>query len=274
MATMLPPIGAIKAGIRATWLAGDFGAIARYESATGDDLVRHLGTGAGERVLDVACGAGNVALAAARAGATVTGLDFAPYLLAQARTRAASEGLAIRFDEGDAEALPYADGAFDLVTSAFGVMFAPRPELAAAELLRVCRPGGRIALLNWTPRSFVGQLFLLVCRYAPLPPQIAPPVLWGVEERVRGYLGGGIAGWQVTPRVCPLVFPFGPVATAELYRAKIGAIQRAYAGLDLDGQAALRRDLVAFFAENNRAGDGMTRIDAECLEVIATRAAV
>ena len=272
MSTTMPPIEAIKAGMRATWTAGDFGRLARYESTSGEDLVRRLGLGPGDRVLDVACGTGNVALAAARAGATVTGLDFAPNLLAQARARAAAEGLAIRFDEGDAEDLPYADGAFDVVASAFGVMFAPRPERAAAELLRVCRPGGRIALLNWTPRSFVGQLFLLVCRYAPLPPQVRPPVLWGVEASVRTYLGTGMADLHATPRIYQLAYPFGPAAVADLYIANLGAIQRAYAGLDPERQAALRRDLTGFFAENNRAGDGTTRIDAECLEVLATRA--
>jgi SAM-dependent methyltransferase len=223
-------------------------------------------------VLDVACGTGNVALAAAQAGATVTGLDFAPNLLAQARQQAAAEGLEVRFDEGDAEDLPYADGAFDVVTSAFGVMFAPRPERAAAELVRVCRPGGRIALLNWTPRSFVGQLFLLVCQYAPLPPQLAPPVLWGVEATVRERLRDGTAELRLTPRVYAVAFPFGPEAVADLYLANLGALQRAYTGLDPDRQAALRRDLTRFFADNNRAGDGTTRIDAECLEAVATRA--
>ena len=272
LTTTMPPLETIKAGMRATWMAGDFGQIARYERASGEDLVRRLGLGPGERVLDVACGTGNVALPAARAGATVTGLDFAPNLLAQARERATAAGLAIRFDEGDAEALPYADGAFDVVTSAFGVMFAPRPERAAAELLRVCRPGGRIALLNWTPRSFVGQLFLLVCQYAALPPQLAPPVQWGVEATVRERLRAGIGALHTAPRVYPLAYPFGPEAVADLYIANLGAVQRAYAGLVPDRQAALRRDLIALFADNNRAADGTTRIDAECLEAVATRA--
>ena len=272
MSTTLPPIETIKAGMRATWMAGDFGQLARYEPASGEDLVRRLGLGPADRVLDVACGTGNVALAAARAGATATGLDFAPNLLTQAREHAAAEGLAICFDEGDAEALPYVDGAFDVVASAFGVMFAPRPECAAAELLRVCRPGGRIALLNWTPRSFIGQLYLLVCQYAALPPQIAPPVLWGVEATVRERLSAGIAGLHTVPRVYSLAYPFGPEAVADLYIANLGVIQRAYAGLAPDRQAALRRDLTALFADNNRAGDGTTRIDAECLEAVATRA--
>ena len=271
MTTTMPPIEAIKAGMRATWMAGDFGQLARYESASGADLVRRLGLGPGDRVLDVACGTGNVALAAARAGATVNGLDFAPNLLTQARAQATAAGLTARFDEGDAEALPYADGAFDVVASAFGVMFAPRPERAAAELLRVCRSGGRIALLSWTPRSFVGQLFLLVCRYAPLPPQLAPPVQWGVEAMVRERLDAGVAALHTALRVYPLAYPFGPEAVADLYIANLGVIQRAYTGLAPERQADLRRDLTTFFADNTRAADGATRLDAECLEVVATR---
>ncbi len=270
---MAPAIEAIKAGMRATWMAGDFGEIARYEGSSGEGLVGHLALGPGVSVLDVACGPGSVALAAARTGATVTGIDFAPNLLAQARERAASAGLAVRFDEGDAEALPYAAGAFDVVASAFGVMFAPRPTLAAAELTRVCRPGGRIALLNWTPRSIIGQLFLLVCEYAPLPPNMAPPVLWGVETAVREYLGGGITDLQATPRVAPITFPFGSTAVADLYIDNLGVIQRAYVGLAPDRQASLRSDLSRFFTDNNRAdGDETTRIEAEYLEVLATRA--
>ncbi len=270
--TTMPPIAAIKAGMRATWMSGDFGRIARYEADSGAGLLGRLGVAPQERVLDVACGTGNVALAAARLGASVTGLDFAPNLLAQARERAQAAGLAVRFDEGDAEALPYADGSFDLVVSAFGVMFAPRPELAAAELLRVCRPGGRIALLSWTPRSLIGQLFLIVCRYAPLPPNLPPPVLWGVEASVRDYLGAGVADFRATPRILTLAFPCGPAEVGDLYIAHLGVIQRACANLDAARQAALRHDLEQFFGDNNRADDGTTRLDAECLEVVATRA--
>lgn len=269
--TTMPPIAAIKAGMRATWMSGDFGQIARYEAGSGETLLGHLGVAPQERVLDVACGTGNVALAAARLGASVTGLDFAPKLLAQARERALAAGLAIKFDEGDAEDLPYADGSFDLVASVFGVMFAPIPARAAAELLRVCRPGGRIALLSWTPRSLIGQLFLLVCRYAP-PPNIAPPVLWGVEASARDYLGAGVAEFRATTRIMTLAFPFGPQEVADLYIAHLGVIQRAYANLDIARQAALRHDLEQFFGDNNRADDGTTRLDAECLEVVAVRA--
>jgi SAM-dependent methyltransferase len=267
----MPLIAAIKAGMRATWTTGDFGQIAQYETSSGKALLGRLGVAPHERVLDIACGTGNAALAAASLGATVTGIDFAPQLLAQARARALAAGLTVQFDEGDAEELPYADGTFDLVVSAFGVMFTSVPTRAAAELLRVCRPGGRIALLSWTPRSLIGQLFLIVCRYAPLPPNLPPPVLWGVEASVREYLGAGVNDFHATLRILTLAFPFGPEAVADLYIANLGAIQRAYAGLDTAGQAALRHDLEQFFSDNNRADDGTTRLDAECLEVVATR---
>jgi ubiquinone/menaquinone biosynthesis C-methylase UbiE len=273
MATMAPTIEMLKAGMRAGWTTGDFGKIAHYEGAASEELLDRLGLRPGDRVLDVACGPGKVALAAARSGANVTGIDFAPNLLAQARSRAAAEGLAVRFDEGDAEALPYGDGTFDIVVSTFGVMFATRPTVAAAELVRVCRPGGRIAILSWTPHSIIGQLFLFVCEYAPPPPGVAPPIFWGIEEKVREYLGEGIADLRATTRVNTLAFPFGPAEVAELYIANLGAIHRAHAGLTPDRQAAFRNALTQFFADNNRSCNAATtRLEAEYLEVLATRA--
>jgi ubiquinone/menaquinone biosynthesis C-methylase UbiE len=180
--------------------------------------------------------------------------------------------LDVRFDEGDAEALPYGDGAFDVVVSTFGVMFAARPTVAAAELVRVCRPGGRIAVLSWTPQSIIGQLFLFVCEYAPPPPNMAPPIFWGIEGKVREYLREGVADLRATPRVNTLVFPFGPAEVADLYIANLGVISRAYAGLAPERQASLRSDLTRFFADNNRSGEaGVTRLEAEFLEVVATR---
>lgn len=272
MATMAPTIEMLRDGMRAGWTTGNFAEIARYEGAASDDLLDRLGVRTGDRVLDVACGAGKVALAATRRGAVATGLDFAPNLLAQARERAAAEGVAARFDEGDAEELPYADGAFDLVVSTFGVMFATRPTEAAAELVRVCRPGGRIAILSWTPQSIIGQLFLFVCQYAPPPPNMAPPIFWGIEGKVREYLRAGITDLRATPRVNTLAFPFDPAAVADLYIANLGAIGRAYSGLLPEHQAQLRAELTAFFAENNRSGDAATtRLEAEYLEVVATK---
>lgn len=267
-----PTPEALAAGLRAAWTAGDFGQIAQYDTAGGPDLVRRLGLGPGERVLDVACGTGNFALPAARAGASVTGLDFAPNLLAQARARAAAEGLDIRLDEGDAEALPYADGAFDTVASMFGAMFAARPERIAAELLRVCRPGGRVVMTNWTPDSIIGQLGALVGHYAPPPPMLAPPVLWGVEATARERLREGSAGVRIGRRRYPLAFPFGPAEVADLFIHHLGAVQRAYSTLDADRQAAFRRDLTALWTDRNSAADGTTRVESDYLEVVAARA--
>src|SRR5690349_17875140 len=179
----------LKQRMRGTWMAGDFGQIARYSAQGAEEFVSRLPISPKMRVLDVACGTGNLAIPAARKGADVTGIDIAPNLLEQARARAAEEGLKATFEEGDAERLPYPDAHFDVVMSMFGAMFAPRPEQAASELARVCRPGGIIAMANWTPEGFVGQMFALSARYVPPPQGIPAPVLWGKENTVRERLG-------------------------------------------------------------------------------------
>lgn len=181
----------LKARSRQTWIDGDFGKIARSLEAAAEEFVGRRSVAPEMRVLDVACGSGNVAIPAARAGATVTGLDIAPNLLEQARQRAREEGLDIAFEEGDAEDLPFADGVFDLVLSMFGAMFAPRPERAAAEILRVCRPRGKVAMANWTPTGFAGQMFRLVANHVP-PPPVPSPVLWGDEQVARERLSDGV----------------------------------------------------------------------------------
>src|SRR4051812_880967 len=174
---------------RATWTSGDFGRIAAgYVHGSGEFIAR-LELGAGEKVLDVACGTGNLAIPAARAGAQVTGIDIAPNLLEQAQAWARAEGFLIRFDEGNAEKMPYGDGAFDAVVSMFGAMFAPRPDDTAAELVRVCRAGGHIAMANWTPDGFIGQMFKIVGTYAPPAPGVPSPLLWGSEAMVTERLG-------------------------------------------------------------------------------------
>jgi ubiquinone/menaquinone biosynthesis C-methylase UbiE len=180
----------LKQRMRASWMAGDFGQIARYSAKSAEEFVDLLPIQPGARVVDVACGTGNLAIPAARKGAEVWGLDIAPNLLEQARQRAATEGLQATFEEGDAEQLPYPDARFDVVMSMFGAMFAPRPELVATELCRVCRPGGAIAMANWTPESFVARQFAVGNRYIPPPEGIPAPVLWGDEQVVRQRLGG------------------------------------------------------------------------------------
>lgn len=270
MSAITPEIGSLKERLKATWMAGDFGRIAKHLEAGAEAFIARLAPKPGTRVLDVACGTGNLTIPAARVGALVSGVDIATNLLEQARTRAKSEGLEIQFDEGDVERLPYDDAAFDLVVSMFGVMFAPRPELASAELVRVCRSGGRIVMANWTPAGFAGQMFKTVGKHVP-PPKIPSPTQWGDETIVRERLHDGIADLQMTKRICPLRYPFPPPEVVEFYRVYFGPVDRAFAALDADGQAALRRDLEQLWSNHNLAEDDSTHVDSEYLEVIATR---
>ena len=262
---------ALKSKLKATWMAGDFGLIAKYSESGAADFVRRLGLTPGMRVLDVACGTGNLSIPAAKSGATVTGLDIAPNLLDQARSRTQSEGLTAQFDEGDAEKLPYADSSFDAVISMFGAMFAPRPELVAAELLRVCRSGGTIAMANWTATGFVGQMFNIVSEHVP-PPNIPSPIEWGDEETVRERLGSG-ADLCFTRRLISLHYPLDPRELVEFFRVYFGPTNRAFEALadSPEKQAHLRIDLEKLWSDYNKHSDGTTCVESEYLEVIATR---
>jgi SAM-dependent methyltransferase len=184
MQTAAPDITQLKSRMKETWMAGDFGQIANFTAPEAENFVARIGIRPGAKVLDVACGTGNTAIPAAKAGASVTGVDIARNSLEQAKKWAESEQLNVRFEEGDAEELPYADHSFDVVVTMFGAMFAPRPEKVAAELLRVCKPGGIIAMANWTPHGFVGKSFEVTSKMVP-PPPVPPPVLWGDETVVR-----------------------------------------------------------------------------------------
>jgi len=262
----------LKVKLKATWMAGDFGQIAKQLEKGAEEFIARLELKPGVRLLDVACGSGNLAIPAARAGAIVTGVDIATNLVEQARARAEAEGLKIQVDEGDAEDLPYDDASFDEVVTMFGAMFAPRPERVAAELVRVCRPGGRIAMANWTPTGFTGQMFKIGATHVPPPPNMPPPVKWGDEETVRERLRDGIADLQMTRRLCQFRFPFPPAEVVEFFRTYFGPTQRAFDSLDEAGQAALRSDLERLWVANNQATDGTTQTEGEYLEVIARRA--
>src|SRR5574339_658863 len=207
-AEMNPEMEALKARLKATWMSGDYGHFARYLEPGALEFLSRLSIEPGTRVLDVASGAGQTAIPLARAGAIVTGVDIATNLVEQARARAQAEGLDARFDEGDAEMLPYPDGSFDMVLSLIGAMFAPRPEWVIAELKRVCRPGGRIIMGNWTPTGFVGQMFKTHGRHVPPPPIMPPPVKWGDEETVRERFGHGIADLSLSLEMYPFRYPF------------------------------------------------------------------
>ncbi|HEY8561572.1 MAG TPA: class I SAM-dependent methyltransferase [Pyrinomonadaceae bacterium] len=268
---MTPEMEALKTKLKATWTAGDFGKIAESFTVGAAEFVERLNLKPGMRVLDVACGSGNQSIPAARAGAAVTGVDIAPNLLAQAEERARGAGLKIKFDEYDAENLPYRNGEFDVVMSMFGAMFAPRPELVAAELVRVCRPGGAIALGNWTPGGFIGQMFKATGKHVPPPAGMPSPLLWGDENTVRMRLGDGVTEINFEPRTILFTFPFGVAETIEFWREFYGPTNKAFAALDAEGQAALRRDLENLWAENNLATDGTTRLESEYLQITATR---
>jgi len=257
--------------VRATWTAGDFGRIAvGYVRGAGEFIAR-LELESGERLLDVACGTGNLTIPAARAGADVTGVDIAPNLVAQARARAAAESLTIALDVGDAEQLPYETGQFDTTVTMFGAMFAGRPERAASELLRVTRSGGRIVMANWTPGSFIGQMLKATVAYVPPPVGTPSPLLWGTEDAVRVRLGAGCKTFALTRRMITFEYPFGPEQVVTEFRLWYGPTLRAFATLPDDGRESLRRDLERLWREHNRATDGTTRVESEYLEVVAVR---
>ena len=269
---MKPELEMLKTKLRATWIAGDFSQIAKAYTKGAEQFVERLHLKPGMTFLDVACGSGNLAIPAARAGATVTGMDIAPAMVEQARENAEREGLQAQFDEGDAEALQYMDESFDVVATMFGAMFAPRPEVTALELLRVCKRGGKLAMANWTPTGFVGQMFKATAAHVPPPPGMPSPVLWGVEEQVRQRLGAGISSLQTNLRYVSFKFPFPPAEVVEHFRNYYGPTQKAFGALDENSQAALRRDLEKLWADHNRMTDGTTDVESEYLEVIATRA--
>jgi len=268
-----PTIEQIKNSMRATWMAGDFGVVAKTISASAVAFVDRLPVVKGMKALDVATGTGNLAIPLARKGADATGVDIAPNLLEQARERAAAEQLTIRFDEGDAEKLPYPDASFDLVTSMFGAMFAPRPELVASELARVLKPGGLLAMANWNPASFSGQMFKVGGRHVPPPPGIPPPVLWGDEATVRNRLASNFT--EIQTELIPIVFelPVGPAGAVTFFRKYFGPTQVAFSRLDEAGQAALFADLEALWASANVADDreNRTTVPNEYLMVTAVR---
>jgi SAM-dependent methyltransferase len=267
-----PDLAQLKSHMKAAWMAGDFGQIANYSQIAAEEFVARIAIPRGARVLDVACGTGNTAIPAAKAGALVTGIDIAPNLLAQARQRASAENLEITFQEGDAEQIPHPDGSFDVVLTMFGAMFAPRPPLVAAELLRVCRPGGVIAMANWTPQGFVGKTFQLTAKMVPPPPGVLPPVLWGDEDTVRQRFAKGLASLTLTRQQIPFKYPFPPKDVVAFFRQYFGPSQMSFNRLDANGQAALTDQLEALWNEHNRAKDGTTNVEVEYLEVRAIRA--
>lgn len=273
MQTVAPDFSQLKSNLKAVWMAGDFGQIANYSASTAAEFVRRTEIKTGSRILDVACGTGNVSIPAARAGGAVTGVDIATNLLEQAKQRAAAEKLdVLQFKEGDAEELPFADGEFDIVLTMYGAMFAPRPERAAAELLRVCKPAGLIAMANWTPQGFVGKTFQLMAKTVPPPPGIPAPILWGDESTVRQRFGDGVSKLTTTRQMANFNYPFSPKEVVAFFRQYFGPTQMAFSKLDKAAQEALTSQLEDLWDEHNKATDGTTSVEAEYLDVRAIRA--
>jgi ubiquinone/menaquinone biosynthesis C-methylase UbiE len=265
-----PEMETLKSRLKSTWEAGDFSEVAKIIEGAADDLVRRLDIKPGMKVLDVACGSGNLAIPAAQKGADVTGIDIADNLVEAAKQRAAGLGLDIKFEQGDAEAMPYEDDTFDVVMTMFGAMFAPRPDVTAAELVRVCKPGGIIAMANWTPGGFTGQMFKLSGKYLP-PPNMPPPVLWGDAETVRERFGEMVTDLQMTPRPADFKYDFAPAEVVEFFRKYFGPTVMAFKAIPAENAEAYRADLENVWSEHNLSTDGTTLVSSEYLEVIARK---
>jgi SAM-dependent methyltransferase len=270
-AEMIPEMEALKTRLKATWMSGDYGHFAKYLEPGALEFLARINIEPGARVLDVACGAGQTAIPMSRAGAKVIGVDIATNLIEQARARAQAENLDARFEEADAEMLPYDDGSFDIVVSLIGAMFAPRPDLVAAELKRVCRPGGKIIMGNWTPTGFVGQMFKIHGKHVPPPAIMPPPLKWGDEEIVRERFNNGILHLKLSRHLYPFRYPFSPSGVVEFFRTYYGPSYKAFTALDAEKQSALRGDLEQLWTEHNTATDGTTSIESQYLEVVAIR---
>ena len=266
-----PDLGAIKVKQQATWASGDFGHIGVRLQLVGESLCEAIDLQAGEDVLDVAAGNGNASLAAARRFANVTSTDYVPALLEQGRIRAEADRLPIRFEVADAEMLPYGDGSFDVALSTFGVMFAPNQERAAAELLRVVKPGGRIGLVSWTPEGFLGDLFRVVGSFVPPPAGLKSPMAWGTEPRLVELFGPGASDLRTERKLHVFRHP-SPEHFVDYFRTYYGPTHRAFAALDEPGQKALRAALIALLVKWNRSDRGTLVLPAEYLEVVIRRA--
>jgi SAM-dependent methyltransferase len=264
-------LGAVKSRQQAAWSTGDYAVVGTTLQIVGESLCEALDLRAGAKVLDVAAGNGNATLAAARRWCDVTSTDYVGALLDSGRRRAQAEGHLVTFQEADAERLPFADGSFDAVLSTFGVMFTPDQEQAAAELMRVCRAGGQLGLANWTPESFVGQIFKTIGRHIPPAPGVRSPALWGTEERLRQLFGARARQLRIARR--QFVFRYrSPLHWVEVFRTYYGPLAKAFGAMDAEEQATFTRELLDLIDRGNRSGDRTLVLPSEYLEVVIDKA--
>ena len=263
-------LAGVKTRQQAAWSAGNYAVVGTTLQIVGENLCEALDLRAGSRVLDVAAGNGNATLAAARHWCDVTSTDYVASLLESGRVRAQAEGHAIQFQEADAENLPFADASFDVVMSTFGVMFTPSQDRAAAELARVCRPGGSIGLANWTPESFIGQLFKTIGKYIPPAPGVKSPGLWGTKAGLEELFGDSAREIRTTHR--EFVFRYrSPAHWIDVFRTCYGPMNKTFGALDAERQAALTQDLMALMESRNRSGDRTLVLPSAYLEVVIER---
>jgi ubiquinone/menaquinone biosynthesis C-methylase UbiE len=268
---LTPDMVALKLRLKATWMSGDYGHFAQYLEPGALAYLERLDIAPGTRMLDVGCGAGQITIPAARAGAVVTGIDIAANLIEEAQLRAEVEGVSVHFEEADAEDLPFADASFDLVVSLMGAMFAPRPDRVVAEMVRVCHPGARIAIASWTPEGHVGQMFKIIARHFPPPALMPSPTKWGDEASVRERLGKRTSKLAMTRRLYRLHYPFAPAEVVAFFFQFYGPALRALEELDAGHQEKLRKELTQLWTAANKAQDGTTLVEAEYLDVTARR---
>jgi SAM-dependent methyltransferase len=265
-----PDLGALKLRQHGAWSSGDYAIVGTTLQIVGEQLCEALDLRSGQKVLDVAAGNGNATLAAARRWCDVVSTDYVPSLLERGRLRAGAEGLPIEFKEADAEALGFADASFDVVVSTFGVMFTPDQDKAAAELTRVCKPGGKIGLANWTPEGFIGQLFKTLGKYLPPPAGAKSPALWGTEARLKDMFGASAASIRAERRDFNFRYR-SPEHFLDVFKSYYGPMLKAFAALDATNQQGLRSDLLALVGKLNRADDGTMVVPSEYLEVVITK---
>jgi SAM-dependent methyltransferase len=265
-----PDFEAMKARQHGAWSSGDYAVVGTTLQIVGEELCEALDLRSGQKVLDVAAGNGNVTLAAARRWCEVTSTDYVPALLVRGKVRAEADGMKITFKEADAEALPFADGSFDVVVSTFGVMFTPNQDRAAAELARVCKRGGKIGLANWTPEGFIGQVFKTLGKYLPPPAGARSPALWGTEARLKEMFGASSSAIRAERR--HFVFRYrSPEHFLDIFKSYYGPMLKAFAALDEANQQRLHQDLMMLIGSMNRADDGTMVLPSEYLEVVITK---
>ncbi len=263
-------LNAVKTRQQGAWSSGDYAVVGTTLQIVGEELCEALDVRSGQKVLDVAAGNGNVSLAAARRWCDVTATDYVPALLERARERAAAERLDMTFREADAESLPFPDGSFDVVVSTFGVMFTPDQDRAASQMIRVCKPGGKIGLANWTPQGFIGQLFKTIGKHMPPPAGTKSPALWGTRERIGELFEMQAASIRSEPR--HFVFRYrSPDHFLEVFKTYYGPVLKAFAALAPDAQPALESDIRTLIGQFNRSRDHSMVVPSEYLEIVITR---